>query len=155
MIRSSDAVTLSSSRAVSSIRLLFCENNSLRRPFVVTHKRALLPGLGCHGPKAGEIVCSYLYSDCIQVAGPWATWNFLQQVSTGRSGTAETAYLFARLHAQGQPVASDDGVEIVDQIGIPATGLIGAVEGYREGQDRDAAEGIDSSELIGRRGSPG
>lgn len=74
VMTSSEEVTLStSSTEVSSTRLLFCENKSLRVPLVVTHKKALFPGLGCQGPKAGDIVCSYLYSDCINVAGPWAT----------------------------------------------------------------------------------
>jgi hypothetical protein len=62
--------------------------------------------------------------------------------------TAETTYLLIRLHAQGQPVAADDSVEIVDQIGIPATGLIGAVEGDGESQDGDAAESIDDGEFV-------
>jgi hypothetical protein len=53
VIRSSDEVTLSSSMAVSSRRPLLCRKNSLRVPFVVTHRRALLDGLGCQGPEAG------------------------------------------------------------------------------------------------------
>ncbi len=45
-MRSSDEVTLSSSIAVSSRRALFWVKKSLREPFVVTHKKALLAGLG-------------------------------------------------------------------------------------------------------------
>ena len=46
VMRSSDEVTLSSSIAVSSRRALFWVKKSLREPFVVTHKKALLAGLG-------------------------------------------------------------------------------------------------------------
>ncbi len=45
-MRSSEEVTLSSSMAVSSRRVLFWWKNSLREPFVVTDKKALLEGLG-------------------------------------------------------------------------------------------------------------
>jgi hypothetical protein len=50
--RSSEEVTLSSSMAVSSGRWLFAVKNSLREPFVVTHNKALLAGVGCQGPEA-------------------------------------------------------------------------------------------------------
>lgn len=53
VITSSDDVTLSSSIAVSSGRLLLCTNSSLMVPFAVTHTRELLDGLGCQGPEAG------------------------------------------------------------------------------------------------------
>ena len=70
-MRSSEDVTLSSSSEVSSMRLLFWEYSSFRKPLVVTHSRALLPGFGCQGPEAWLMEFSNLYSDWVQTAGPW------------------------------------------------------------------------------------
>jgi peroxiredoxin len=51
-MRSSETLMLSSSRVVSSILLLFCDQNNLSMPLLVIHNRALLEGFGCQGPKA-------------------------------------------------------------------------------------------------------
>ena len=56
---------------------------------------------------------------------------------------------------EAQPVAPDDGVEVVYGVRVPLAGVVGAVEGDGEGEEGDPADGVDDGELRGGGGAPG
>jgi hypothetical protein len=50
-------------------------------------------------------------------------------------------------HPQGEPVTADDGVEIVNDVGLPAANGVRLVDGDVETEDGDAAKGVDNGEI--------
>ena len=63
--------------------------------------------------------------------------------------------MFVRSHPLGQPIAADDGVEVVGGVSLPATGWVRQVVGDGETQDGEASESIDDSEIWTHGGTPG